>query len=55
MFIAVLAYHGGHLLCMLLQHSSIHASWAGSRNRLAGWPRVTTTMGTNAKEPIGSR
>ena len=43
LFLAVLAYHG------------IHTSWAGIRNRLASWIRVTTTMKTKAGELLTLR
>ena len=55
LFLAVLAYHGVHLLRTLLQRQGIHTSWAGIRNRLAGWMRVTTTMQTNAGELVSIR
>ena len=51
----MLAYHGMHLLRTLQQRKGIHTSWAGVRNRLAGWMRVTTTMRTKAGELISSR
>ena len=55
LFLAVLAYHGVHLLRTLLQRKGIHTSWAGIRNQLSGWVRVTTTMKTKAGELITIR
>ena len=55
LFLAVLAYHGVHLLRTLLQRQGIHTSWAGIRDRLASWIRVTTTMKTKAGELITIR
>ena len=43
-FIAVLAYHGVHLLRTPLQRKGIRTSWARIRNQLSSWVRVTTTM-----------
>ena len=55
LFLAVPAYHGVHLPRTLLQRKGIRTSWAGIRNQLSGWVRVTTTMRTAAGEPIRLR
>ena len=55
LFIAVLAYHGVHLLRTLQQRQGIHIIWAWIRNRLAGRIRVTTAIKTNAGELIRIR
>ena len=44
LFIAVLAYHGVHLIRMRLKARGVHLSWASIRNRLANWVRITTTL-----------
>ena len=54
LFLAVLAYRGVQLLRTLLWRHGIHTSWAGIRNRLAIWIRVTTTE-TKAGELITIR
>ena len=55
LFLAVLAYHGVHLLRTLLQRKGIRTSWAGLRNQLSGWVRVTTTMRTKEGQLISIR
>lgn len=55
LFLAVLAYHGVHLLRTLLQRKGIRTSWAGIRNQLSGWVRVTTTMRTREGELMSIR
>ena len=44
LFIAVLAYHGVHLIRMRLKARGVHLSWASIRNRLANCVRITTTL-----------
>ena len=50
LFIAVLAWHGVHLLRTRLAAHGLHESWETIRNRLAGWVRITSTI----KEVDGS-
>ena len=45
LFLAVLAYHGVHLLRMLLQRHGIRTSWARIRQQLSNWMRLTTKDG----------
>ena len=44
LFVAVLAYHGVHLLRTQLRAHGLHWSWQSLRERLAGWMRVTTSV-----------
>lgn len=44
LFIAVLAWHGVHLLRTRLAAHGIHDSWETIRNKLAGWVRITSTV-----------
>ena len=44
LFVAVLAYHGVHLLRTQLRAHGLHWSWQSLRARLAGWMRVTTSV-----------
>ncbi len=55
LFIAVLAYHGVHLLRRRLRDHGIHDSWTTIRHKLAGWERITTTLETNTGERIVCR
>lgn len=55
LFLAVLAYHGVHLLRTLLQRHGIRTSWAGIRQQLSSWVRLTTTLTTKDGELINSR
>ncbi len=42
--VAVLAYHGVHLLRRRLAARGYHHSWTTIRRKLAGWVRLTTTL-----------
>ena len=44
LFLAVLAYHGVHLIRARLKARGIHLSWDGVRTGLRPWVRVTTTI-----------
>ena len=44
LFIAVLAYHGVHLIRTRLQARGIRLSWQSIRERLSTWVRITTTV-----------
>ena len=55
LFIAVLAYHGVHLLRRRLGAHGCHDSWATIRRKLDGWVRLTTTMTTAGGERIECR
>ena len=55
LFIAVLAYHGVHLLRRRLGAQGIHDSWQTIRRKLANWMRLTTTLATAAGERIECR
>lgn len=44
LFLAVLAYHGVHLLRTRLKARGIVLSWEGIRTRLRPWVRMTTTI-----------
>ena len=44
LFLAVLAYHGVHLIRTRLKAHNIPLSWAGIRTRLRPWVRMTTTI-----------
>lgn len=46
LFVAVLAYHGVHLLCTRLRRAGIRDSWEMIRRKLAGWVRLTTSLQT---------
>lgn len=55
LFIAVLAYHGVHLLRRRLGAQGIHDSWQTIRRKLAHWMRLTTTLVTADGECIECR
>ena len=55
LFIAVLAYHGVHLLRRRLGARGIHDSWETIRRKLANWMRLTTTLVTAGGERIECR
>ncbi len=55
LFIAVLAYHGVHLLRRRLGAHGCHDSWATIRRKLDGWVRLTTTLTTAGGERIECR
>ncbi len=55
LFLAVLAYHGVHLLRRRLAAHGYHDSWATIRRKLAGWVRLTTTLRTASGEHIVCR
>ncbi len=55
LFIAVLAYHGVHLLRRRLRDHGIHDSWTTIRHKLAGWERITTTLETDTGARIVCR
>ena len=44
LFIAVLAYHGVHLLRRRLGAQGQHDNWESIRRKLATWMRLTTTL-----------
>ena len=44
LFIAVLAYHGVHLIRTRLKARGLHLSWQSIRDRLQNWVRLTTTV-----------
>lgn len=44
LFLAVLAYHGVHLIRTRLKARDIHLSWEALRTRLRPWVRVTSTI-----------
>ncbi len=44
LFVAVLAYHGVHLIRTRLQAHGLHLSWKSIRDRLQNWVRLTTTL-----------
>ena len=44
LFLAVLAYHGVHLIRTRLKARNIRLSWDGIRTRLRPWVRMTTTI-----------
>ena len=44
LFLAVLAYHGVHLIRTRLKARDIPLSWDGIRTRLSAWVRMTTTI-----------
>ena len=46
LFVAVLAYHGVHLLRTCLGRAGIRDSWETIRRKLAGWVRPTTSLRT---------
>ena len=54
-FIAVLAYHGVHLLWRRLGAHGIHDSWQTIRRKLANWMRLTTTLASGEGERIECR
>ena len=47
LFIAVLAYHGMHLLRRRLRDRGITDSWTTIRRKLADWERLTTSLETD--------
>jgi hypothetical protein len=55
LFIAVLAYHGVHLLRRRLGAHGMHDSWQTIRRKLAHWMRLTTTLVSAAGERIECR
>lgn len=55
LFIAVLAYHGVHLLRRRLRAQGIHDSWETIRRKLANWMRLTTTLASAEGERIECR
>ncbi len=55
LFIAVLAYHGVHLLRRRLGAHGIHDSWQTIRRKLANWMRLTTTLVSAEGERIECR
>ncbi len=55
LFIAVLAYHGVHLLRRRLGAQGMHDSWETIRHKLANWMRLTTTLVTAGGERIECR
>lgn len=55
LFIAVLAYHGVHLLRRRLGAHGIHDSWQTIRRKLANWMRLTTTLVSAGGERIECR
>ena len=55
LFIAVLAYHGVHLLRCRLGAQGMHDSWETIRHKLANWMRLTTTLVTAGGERIECR
>lgn len=55
LFIAVLAYHGVHLLRRRLGAQGMHDSWETIRRKLANWMRLTTTLVTAGGERIECR
>ena len=55
LFIAVLAYHGVHLLRRRLGAQGQHDSWETIRRKLANWMRLTTTLTSAAGERIECR
>ena len=55
LFIAVLAYHGVHLLRRRLGAHGIHDSWETIRRKLSNWMRLTTTLVTAGGERIECR
>ena len=44
LFLAVLAYHGVHLLRKRLAQAGLRSSWETIRRQLAGWVRLTTSL-----------
>ncbi len=44
LFLAVLAYHGVHLLRKRLAPAGLRSSWETIRRQLAGWVRLTTSL-----------
>ena len=55
LFIAVLAYHGVHLLRRRLGAQGHHDSWESIRRKLATWMRLTTTLVSAEGERIECR
>ena len=51
----MLAYQGGDLLPTLLQGQAIDTSWAGTRDQLSNWVRVTPTLQTAEGDLINTR
>ena len=52
LFVAVLAYHGVHLLRTRLGQAGIRDSWETIRRKLAGWVRLTTSLQTAQGEVV---
>ena len=55
LFIAVLAYHGVHLIRTRLRAQGIRLSWQSIREELRDWTRVTTTVRTTDGTLITNR